>query len=862
MPIITVTNNADSGAGSLRQAIANAQVGDTIVFAPTVTSITLNSPVVVPSNRNLTIDGGAGVTLSGTGSGRLITVSDFNTVTLRNLTLQNGNASGTTDPTDRGGAVYANFRVNLIVDNVNFLNNTARNAGSAIYLGFESNLSVNNSRFNGNQAIAGNDERGATISTITPGIVAIRNSDFTNNRGINGAAINVINAQLTVENSRFINNDVLAARFATGQVRDFLRGYGGAIYTDRANNAIVIRNSVFEGNQSRAAGGAVHLFADPEDTVTIEDSLFRNNQAIGLINAAGQPAGEQGNAGAITHVRNSRGSGTLTLNRVSVIDNFAQTGGGGLWVNQTTKTTILNSTFSGNQTGFNPPNNFSQNGGAILLSTNAAADIINTTIVNNKAGWSGGAIAAGTAAVLVQNSIFANNTARNPFNIQHQTSRLLTDGGGNIQFPPKATTLGNDNNVTSSILLADPLLGPIQQVGNAVFFTLQPGSPAINRGVAGAPITDQRGAGRVGAPDAGAYEFDGTAPPTQPQLTINNVTIQEGATGAVNAIFQVSLFGSSTLPVQVSYATADGTAIAGADYQPASGLLTFNPGETIKNIVVSILQDNLAEPSETFTVWLSNPVNAAIATGQGIGTILDNSPPGTPLAPTLTSPSTPSASSSVTPPAPSPLLSATIRAALGLGPSPLPSPIGSPSAVVSGVLRTPRPPVPARPSVGRSRLLSSAMRSSILGIPFTMPVGRPQPISTASPTPVPPATVMRPTNLPSHPTPPGFLGGIGAALRNRLIAMGIGDAISSANRGQQATLLPPAPAPTPATLTPPPTFPAPVVPAPLPAAPPPASINGAGQAWLPTPTTFLATPRPILSNAIAANRPRFTGTSL
>ncbi len=853
MPIITVTNNADSGVGSLRQAIANAQVGDTIVFASNVTSITLNSPVVVPSNRNLTIDGGAaGVTLNGTGAGRLLTVSDFNTVTLRNLTLQNGNASGTTDPTDRGGAVYANFRVNLIVENVNFLSNTARNAGSAIYLGFESNLSVNNSRFNGNQAIAGNDERGATISTVTPGIVAIRNSDFTNNRGINGAAINVINAQLTVENSRFINNDVLAARFATGQVRDFLRGYGGAIYTDRANDAITIRNSVFEGNQSRAAGGAVHLFADPVDTVTIEDSLFRNNRAIGLINAAGQPAGEQGNAGAITHVRNSPGGGTLTLNRVSVIDNFAQTGGGGLWVNQTTKTTIQNSTFSGNQTGFNPPNNFSQNGGAILLSTNAAADIINTTIANNTAGWAGGAIAAGTAAVLVRNSIFANNTARNPFNIQNQTSRLLNDGGGNIQFPPKATNLGNDNNVTSSILLADPLLGPIQQVGNAVFFTLQTGSPAINRGVAGAPITDQRGAGRVGAPDAGAYEFDGIAPPTQPQLTINNVTIQEGATGAVNAVFQVSLFGSSTLPVQVSYATADGTAIAGADYLPASGILTFNPGETIKNIVVSILQDNLVEPSETFTVRLSNPVNAAITTGQGIGTILDNPPPGTPLAPTTTSPSTPSSSSTATTTAPVPVLSAAIRAALGLGLSPLPSHLNSPSPVVSGVLRPPTPPTPTLASVGSRGLLSSAIRNSILGIPFTTPVGQPQPISTTSPTPAAPVTVKGATNLPGSPTPPRFLGGISAALRQ----------VISANLGQQAPPLPPAPAPTLAAPTPLPTFPAPVAPVPPPAPPAPVPINGAGQAWLPTPTTLLATPRPILSNLIAANHPRFTGTSL
>jgi len=78
--------------------------------------------------------------------------------------------------------------------------------------------------------------------------------------------------------------------------------------------------------------------------------------------------------------------------------------------------------------------------------------------------------------------------------------------------------------------------------------------------------------------------------------------------------------------VTVNYATADGTATAGSDYQSMSGTLTFAPGETSKTITVQVIGDRLAEPNETFTVNLRNPTNANIGNGQGVGTILDDEP--------------------------------------------------------------------------------------------------------------------------------------------------------------------------------------------------------------------------------------------
>jgi hypothetical protein len=114
--------------------------------------------------------------------------------------------------------------------------------------------------------------------------------------------------------------------------------------------------------------------------------------------------------------------------------------------------------------------------------------------------------------------------------------------------------------------------------------------------------------------------------PPPPALRINDVSVVEGNTGAAAATFTVTLSVASAEPVTVAYATADGSATAGSDYQAASGTLTFAPGETVKTITVLVNGDPLDEPTETFFVNLSSPTNATIGRGQGIGTILDDDP--------------------------------------------------------------------------------------------------------------------------------------------------------------------------------------------------------------------------------------------
>jgi hypothetical protein len=111
-----------------------------------------------------------------------------------------------------------------------------------------------------------------------------------------------------------------------------------------------------------------------------------------------------------------------------------------------------------------------------------------------------------------------------------------------------------------------------------------------------------------------------------PRLRVSDKSITEGDEGSVLATFTVTLSAASTSRVVVKYSTGDGTAIAGTDYTSTTGFLRFVPGETSKTFTVPVLGDRLAEPTETFSVVLSNPENAGIADGLGVGSIIDNEP--------------------------------------------------------------------------------------------------------------------------------------------------------------------------------------------------------------------------------------------
>jgi hypothetical protein len=112
----------------------------------------------------------------------------------------------------------------------------------------------------------------------------------------------------------------------------------------------------------------------------------------------------------------------------------------------------------------------------------------------------------------------------------------------------------------------------------------------------------------------------------EPQLTINDVTVTEPDAGSVSAVFTVALSRTSTNPITVAFTTAGASAVAGQDFTPTSGTLTFLPGDFQKAITVSVLGDAANEAAESYFVNLSAAGGAVLGDSQGVGGITDNDP--------------------------------------------------------------------------------------------------------------------------------------------------------------------------------------------------------------------------------------------
>ena len=109
-----------------------------------------------------------------------------------------------------------------------------------------------------------------------------------------------------------------------------------------------------------------------------------------------------------------------------------------------------------------------------------------------------------------------------------------------------------------------------------------------------------------------------------PGLSVADARVREAA-GAELA-FRVTLDAAAQEAVSVRYATADGTAVAGADYVAARGSVRFAPGQTSKTVKVLVLEDAHDDNGETLTLTLSSPFGATLADATATGTIENTDP--------------------------------------------------------------------------------------------------------------------------------------------------------------------------------------------------------------------------------------------
>jgi len=482
---ITVTSAADSGRGSLREAIATATAGSTIRFASSLKGKTIVLKTgQLAITKNLTIDGSgaANLTISGNKVSRVFDIDKYLSVTLNNLTIANGKTISS------GGGVNVRDYSKITVNNCKF-NNNSGGIGGGLRIGYKGSGSVTNSSFTGNNGTSTKSGfSSGAIATNGSGSLTVRDSQFTNNQGINGGAIYSLLGPLTVENSQFRNN------IAGGDIG------GGAIFTDGANpmgpgttvgGNIIIRGSWFEGNRTQGEGGALFLYGYGPDKILLENSTVIGNTATPDKKGVARGGGLRGNS-------------EMTIRNVTFANNTATKQGGGIWVDSKRPINIVNSTFSGNKA-------LNDAGGAMFLNTlhTVPVNITNSTIANNSAGRASGAIWIGGASnpITLTNSIVVNNTAKDPS--QRQVGYQPRDGGGNIEFP--GPTSGR--RVAQGSRIIDPRLGSLQNINGVLVYPLLSGSPAINTGVrtANVPTIDQRGYRRDGRIDVGTFEAGATA---------------------------------------------------------------------------------------------------------------------------------------------------------------------------------------------------------------------------------------------------------------------------------------------------------------------------------------------------------------
>jgi hypothetical protein len=296
---LTVTSTADSGPGSLRDAIAVAGDGGTIQFAPALNgqTISLTSGELL-IDKSITIRGPAIVERSpadGTPAFRIFHITPGHTVTMHGLTISNGFAD-MNNPS--GGGVF-NDQSTLTLSNcaVEYNRSAVGSGGGVCNSGSSAILTV-------------------VDSTITGNFMEVAGSFLCCGGGF-GAGI-YSNGTLAIDHSTVSGNQ-------TGYIQNTFSGDGGGIYS---SGGAVISNSSVSGNfANRVAGGIFN-----QGTLEIANSAINFNQVI-------FSGGGVYNGGTLA-IDNSTFSG----NRTATLPPQGQGGG----IKNTSSATISRSTFSEN----------------------------------------------------------------------------------------------------------------------------------------------------------------------------------------------------------------------------------------------------------------------------------------------------------------------------------------------------------------------------------------------------------------------------------------------------------------------------------------------------------------------------------
>ena len=327
--VLVVTTDANSGSGSLRQMLADAQDGDFITFDPSVEEITLTDSIQFVQ-KDITINGMAGVVITKNASSefRLLTSwANTGTLTLIGLTFDNGNT------TENGAGVYS--ASSLCMTGCAFRNNIslggagggafadgATTLANCTFIGNTSIIGGGLGAANGDAELTGCTFIGNTATSASGGGIYVDSGDaivtgctFVGNEASNGGGVYVSNGDAELTGCTFIGNEA---------------SNGGGVYV--SNGDAIVTSCTFTGNKA-IYGSAVDAYND----ITITDCGFTDNSSTGGTVYSGNVYAENcsfyadsvsgGNAGVISaiysavlyHSTLANNSGGATAYNVNVV---------------------------------------------------------------------------------------------------------------------------------------------------------------------------------------------------------------------------------------------------------------------------------------------------------------------------------------------------------------------------------------------------------------------------------------------------------------------------------------------------------------------------------------------------------------
>lgn len=688
--ITAANSNTASGATAGECVAGSPSDSDTISMTGVTGIISLGSALpAIASDMSISGPGPTQLTITGNNNFRvfLLTLNNPGTVNFSGITISNGRASGdvgggiynsnsanvnVTNSTIRnnfavlGGGIANSSTGTFTITNSTLNNNSANTAGGCYNGSGTLNIIASTLSFNSTAVGAGSGNGGA-INTGSDTLNIINSTLHGNNAGGGGGGIynNSPDAKINISNSTISQN--------------FASGNGGGGVNNNNAGLVKIINTIIADNGSQLGPDLLGSF----------DSLGHNlltniNGSTGFTLGTNNPNGDlvgatfarvfpvlgplQNNGGPVQTQALLPGSAAIDAGDNCVV--FASGSGGCLATPLTTDqrgvTRRINQTvdigafesraFTLSVTSGTPQSTAVNTLFAPLVVTvnSASGDPVAGGLVIFTAPTSGPTAILATTTNSIQETIgvngqattrpTANGLAGGPYTVTATINRSNASASFSLTNNKAATNTAvtsssNPSDLTQSVTFTATVTstGPLTGTVQFKIDGSNSGGPVNLSGGVATLTTAALTAGThtVTAAYSGDANFlasNGTLTGGQivrppPSLSINDITFLEGDTGTMNVFFTVTSSSASNLQVKVDFATANSSALSPSDYLATTGTVTFIPGQTVQSIVVTINGDTVFETDETFTMNLSNAVNATISNAQGTATIENDEAP-------------------------------------------------------------------------------------------------------------------------------------------------------------------------------------------------------------------------------------------